>query len=300
MRPLSLIRRPAPDPGKRDPAPSRWAYRMQRLWLTPLVRRLTRVGLPAFVVAFAAGLYLSDETRRDNLGQTFASLRDEVKSRPEFMVTLLSVQGSSAPLAAMVRDTLAIPLPVSTLDLDLDAAHDRVMALPAVRSVTLRVKSGGILEAQVEEREPAVVWRAPQGLILLDPEGHAIAGIESRATRADLPLLAGPGAHRAVPEALALIAAAAPLTPRIRGLVRVSERRWDLVLDRDQRILLPAADPVAALEALLALDAAQNLLARDILAVDLRLPDRPALRLAPYALTELRRASGLLPPESDL
>jgi cell division protein FtsQ len=300
MRPLSLIRRSAPDPGKRDPAPSRWAYRMQRLWLTPLVRRLARVGLPAFAIAFAAGLYLSDDTRRESLGQTFASLRDEVKSRPEFMVTLLSVQGSSAPLAAMVRDTLAIPLPVSTLDLDLDAAHDRVMALPAVRSVTLRVKSGGILEAQVEEREPAAVWRAPQGLILLDPEGHAIAGIESRATRADLPLVAGPGANRAVPEALALIAAAAPLTPRIRGLVRVSERRWDLVLDRDQRILLPAADPVAALEAMLALDAAQNLLARDILTVDLRLPDRPALRLAPHALTELRRASGLLPPESDL
>jgi hypothetical protein len=42
-----------------------------------------------------------------------------------------------------------------------------------------------------------------------------------------------------VPEALALVAAARPAVPRLRGLVRMGERRWDLVLDRDQRILLP-------------------------------------------------------------
>lgn len=303
MRPLILHLarrlRPQPEGVRRDPAPSRWAYRMQRLWLTPFVRRLTRVGVPSFLIAFSVGIYLSDDTRRENLGQTFASLRDSMKSRPEFMVTLLSVEGASAPLAAMVRDTLAIPLPISSLDLDLKAAHDRVMALPAVRSVTLRIRSGGILEARIEEREPALVWRAPQGLILLDAEGHPIAGIERRSARADLPLIAGQGADRAAPEALALIAAAAPLTERLRGLVRMGERRWDLVLDRDQRILLPEENPVQALESLIALDQAQQVLARDILAVDLRLPDRPALRLGPHALTELRRASGILPAHSE-
>ncbi len=291
--------RPQPDSTRRDPAPSRWAYRMQRLWLTPLIRRAARVGLPTFLLAFTLGLYLSDDTRREGLSEMLATLRDEVKSRPEFMVTLLSVEGSSAPLAAMVRETLALPLPVSSLDLDLIAARDRVMTLPAVKSVTLRIRSGGILEARVEEREPALVWRAPQGLILLDAEGNPIAGIEHRNARADLPLIAGEGADRAAAEAMALIATAAPLTARFRGLVRMGERRWDLVLDRDQRILLPEAEPMLALEQLLALDETQKILARDILAVDLRLPERPSLRLAPYALTELRRASGILPEESE-
>jgi cell division protein FtsQ len=272
---------------------------MQRLWLTPVVRRTARVGLPTFLVAFSVGLYLADDARREGLSQTFAALRDEVKSRPEFMVTLLSVEGVSAPLAAMVRETLALPLPVSSLDLDLIAARDRVMTLPAVKSVTLRIRSGGVLEARVEEREPALVWRAPQGLILLDGEGKPIAGIEHRNARADLPLIAGEGADRAAAEAMALIAAAAPLTERFRGLVRMGERRWDVVLDRDQRILLPEAEPVPALERLLADDAARKVLARDILAVDLRIPGRPSLRLAPHALTELRRASGILPEESE-
>ena len=42
-------------------------------------------------------------------------------------------------------------------------------------------------------------------------------------------------------EALALIRAAGRRRwkGRVRGLVRVGERRWDVVLDREQRILLP-------------------------------------------------------------
>ncbi|MGQ0564835.1 MAG: cell division protein FtsQ/DivIB [Gemmobacter sp.] len=299
MRSL-IFRRAAAVPLRRDPAPSRWAYRMQRLWLTPVFRRLARVGLPAFCVVFAAGLYLSDEGRRAGMTDTFASFRDQVKNRPEFMVGLLSVDGASPPLAEMVRTTLALPLPQSSLDLDLGAAHDRVAALPAVKSVHLRVQPGGVLQVTVEEREPAFVWRAPHGLILLDEAGHHIAGIDSRSARADLPVLAGEGADRAVAEAIDLLVAAGPFQPRLRGLVRMGGRRWDMVLDRNQRILLPAEDPLRALDALIALDQAQGVMARDILSVDLRLSARPALRLAPYALTEMRRASGILPAESEL
>ena len=36
---------------RRDPAPSRWAYKMQRLWLTPAFRVFMRFGLPVLVVA---------------------------------------------------------------------------------------------------------------------------------------------------------------------------------------------------------------------------------------------------------
>ena len=299
MRSL-IFRRARAETHRRDPAPSRWAYRMQRLWLTPLFRQLARLGLPAFCVVFAVGLYLSDQTRRDGMTETFASFRDQVKNRPEFMVTLLSVEGASAPLAEMVRGTLAVPLPQSSIDLDLGAAHDRVAALPAVKSVHLRVQPGGVLQVTVEEREPAFVWRAPQGLILLDEAGHHIAGIDARSARADLPVLAGEGADKAVTEAMDLLIAAGPFQPRLRGLVRIGERRWDMVLDRNQRILLPPDQPVQALDALIALDQAQGIMARDILSVDLRLSSRPALRLAPHALTEMRRASGLLPAESEL
>ena len=51
---------------------------------------------------------------------------------------------------------------------------------------------------------------------------------------------------------------------------------------------------------MIALDEAQDLLDRDVIAIDLRLQDRPVLRLAPFALGELRRARGIDTSESDL
>jgi cell division protein FtsQ len=72
------------------------------------------------------------------------------------------------------------------------------------------------------------------------------------------------------------------------------------VLDRNQRILLPTQDPVNALERLIALDKADDLLARDVLTVDLRNEQRPVLRLAPNALGEMRRAQGIDTSGSDL
>ena len=55
-----------------------------------------------------------------------------------------------------------------------------------------------------------------------------------------------------------------------------------------------------ALERLLALDHAQDLMNRDILTVDLRSDHRPTLRLTPNALADIRRAQGLDPVENEL
>jgi hypothetical protein len=112
--------------------------------------------------------------------------------------------------------------------------------------------------------------------------------------------LVGVDTVTATGEALELFAAAQAILPRVRGLVRISERRWDMVLDRNQKIMLPAVGAVAALERLMALDKAEDLLARDVLTVDLRNDKRPVLRLAPFALNEHRKAQGIDVSGSEL
>ena len=298
-RPMAATRPIAPS--RRDPAPSRWAYRMQRLWLTPVFRVLFRVGLPLASIAAVATLVFYDAGRREAIVQTFGDLRSQFQARPEFRVSFLSIDGASPDLADAVRGKLKLTLPQSSFDLDLDALRIVAEELDAVASAELRVRAGGVLQVLLTEREPALIWRLGDRLELLDISGHRVAGLAARGDRADLPLILGNGANTAAPEALALLEAAAPLMPRLRGLVRMGERRWDIVLDRDQRIMLPAQNPVAALNRLLALDQAENLLARDVLSIDLRNDQRPALRLAPFALNEARRAAGLIPiAENDL
>lgn len=285
---------------RRDPAPTRWQYRMQRLWLTPLFRVLFRVGLPAFVFAFSVGVYLADQGRREALTASLTQLRDQFQSRPEFMVSLVAVNGTSPELGAAIRARLGLTLPLSSFDIDIESLRARILELDAVAAADLRVGSGGVLEIAITERVPVILWRQGDTLTMLDATGHRVAGLVERSDRPDLPLVAGPGADAATAEALEVLVAAAPILPRVRGLVRQGERRWDIVLDRDQRILLPAAGPIRALERLMALDKAEDLLARDILAVDLRNGQRPVLRLAPYALGELRRAQGIDTSGSEL
>ena len=294
------LRRPSTTGARRDPAPSRWAYRMQRLWLTPVFRVLFRVGLPAFVLALAVGLTLASEDRRAAIAGGLADMQRKFENRPEFMVSLVSVEGASSDLADAVRARLDLTLPQSSFDIDLDAARARISALDAIAQADLMVRPGGVLHIAITERVPVVLWRTDTTLEMLDATGHRVASLTARSDRPDLPLIAGEGADAATPEALALLAAAGPIQSRLRGLVRNGNRRWDLILDRNQRILLPGAEPVAALERLMALQQANDILGRDVLAVDLRTEHRPTLRLAPTALNQMRQAMGIDTSGSEL
>ncbi len=176
---------------------------------------------------------------------------------------------------------------MSSWDLDLPAIRAQVADLTAVRDVSVGIGARGMLDIAVQERAPVAVWRHGDTLRLIDGEGVITGLIADRADRADLPLIAGDGARDAIEQALAIFAAAGPVAPRLRGLVRMGERRWDLMLDRDQRILLPETDPVAALERVLAWQGAQQMLDRDVTVVDMRNTDRPTLRLSQTAMNIL-------------
>jgi cell division protein FtsQ len=285
-----MIGRRPPAP-RRDPAPSRWAYRWNRLWLRPGFRSLVRVGAPLALIGLVVGGLLAPEDRRAMIATAYADLRQQFEDRPEFRIELLEIEGASGVLAEAIRADLDLDLPLSSFDLDLEARRMQVEAFDAVKRADLRIVSGGILKIIVTERLPALVWRRHDDLWLIDAEGKRVAQITARSLRADLPLVAGEGADAAVDEALDLLAIAGPLHHRIRGLVRISGHRWDLVLDRDQRILLPAEDPARVLAQVVALDSAQGLLGRDLLALDLRKPGRPTARLGHVAAETLLNIS---------
>lgn len=282
----SAAARPAP---MRDPAPSRVAYRMHRLWLTPLFRLLTRFGAP-LVLSLALGLvWLGDGSRSQALTSSLGELRRSVAQRPEFMVKLMAIDGASPAVERLIRDTFPISFPVSSFDLDLEVMQAEIADFDEVESAALRIRPGGVLEVKLSERRPAVIWRSQSGLMLLDASGHPVMPLAHRTMRPDLPVLAGRGAEGAVDEALKLLAAAGPLARRLRGLVYVGKRRWDVVLANAPRLMLPESDPVTALEQIIALDQAQDLLARDITHVDMRNPLRPTLRMAGQAALAMHR-----------
>lgn len=279
---------------RRDPAPSRLRYRLTRLWLRPWFRRVVNFGVPMLAGVALVWTLAAEFDARARLADVVAGIKASIVERPQFTITELDIPDVSADLADQIRVAAFVKLPANSLEVDVNAVRTRVEGLAAVERARVRALARGVLEIRAIERIPVVVWRSEEGLELLDQGGVRVAEIDSRLRRTDLPLIAGEGASQNVTEALALLAAAGPVAGRIRGLVRMGGRRWDVVLDRDQVVRLPAGDPVAALGEIMALHASQDLFDRDLTVVDMRDPSRPMVRLTEHSVAELARLRAMV------
>lgn len=287
----SLIRRSTPDAAPRDPAPSRLGYRYQRMMLTPGFRATVRIGVPLMLIVVIAGSWYAKPENREALAATIAQTKQSFQERPQFMVQSMNVTGGDLSAMTEVAALLPSQFPVSSFDLDLEKIRADIEALDPIKSASVRVGQGGALDVRLTPRVPVALWRDGSVLRLIDADGVQSGTITARADRLDLPLIAGDGAEENIAQALRLFAAAGPLIARVRGLVRMGERRWDMVLDRDQRIMLPNENPVAALDRVIALNDAQDMLNRDVAVVDMRNANRPTLRMNEEAAEALRRVN---------
>ena len=203
---MRAVRQNQPPRERRDPAPSRASYKMHRLWLTPIFRRLLRVGVPVFLISLSVGWYFGKSENRQALHDKIAEVRRSIEVRPEFMVKLMSIEGASTEVSEDIREILGLDFPISSFDLNLEEMRQRIMELDAVADARLQIKAGGILQFAVTQREPAIVWRRPDGLEVLDRTGLRVGPLDERAQRADLPLVVGEGADKATVEAQRLFA----------------------------------------------------------------------------------------------
>ncbi len=273
---------------KPDPSPSRLRYRVERLWLRKSVRRAVRFYLPVAVASWVAVSLFNNDAVRDAVADTWQGLRTTVAAQPELQVETLSIPNASEQLIAQIFAVTDISVPVSSLDIDVARIKSAVEGLDAVKTAEVLIHPGGTLEIRTTERVPTMVWRDGETLRLIDDEGKRVAVLARRAARPDLPLVIGEGADLAVPEIHAMMEVLGPITDRVRGFVRVGERRWDVVLDRDQTIMLPEHGGVTALRRVMAFQSTQDLLNRDVEVIDMRNGERPVLRLTDNAIEQLR------------
>src|SRR5690606_35812695 len=101
-----------------------------------------------------------------------------------------------------------------------------------------------------------------------------------------LPIIVGATAPQNAPALFAILATEPELSKRVRAATWVDDRRWTLRLDNGVDVHLPADRPQAAWARLARLDREQQILARDIVAIDLRLDDRLIVELGDDAIAQ--------------
>ena len=281
-----------------DPAPSKVAYLANRIWLKKSSRRSFFIMILISIVLFV----LIGLSNRSNFSLVIKKNTDKiiqyVKLSPIFEVVNLSVISEDPNVIEKISSTLALNFPISSLDIDVEVLRLKVELIDLVESASVRLTSNGLVEVDVKIRKPVAIQRLGTRLMLIDARGIKVDEVLSRSQRLDLPLLVGKGAEKCVDEALHLLLEIKDLLSRVRGLVRVGERRWDIILNRGQVILLPEKNPLNAIRKIISLQEGQKILDRNISYLDFRNINRPVLGLSEETSKELKEIRSLVRGEN--
>ncbi|PAY03971.1 cell division protein FtsQ [Bradyrhizobium sp. UFLA03-84] len=170
----------------------------------------------------------------------------------------------------------------SLLFLDADTVRAKLKANPWIADATILKLYPGRLQIDIVERTAFALWQQNGRLSVIASDG---AVLEPYVTRRflNLPLVVGKGADTRAQDFLALLDRYPQVRSVTKAAIFVGERRWNLRLKDGLDVRLPENDVGNALAALSKLDKDEKLFSRDIVAVDMRLPDRLIVQLSEEA-----------------
>jgi cell division protein FtsQ len=256
----------------------RWALKIARL-LPP-----AGLGIAGSIVLLAAALGYGAVTG----GHVAAVIdwargaRDGAANAIGFRIAAVSLAGSREVSREEILATAGVTGHASLLFLDADAARARLLANPWIADAALLKLYPDRLQITVTERRAFALWQKDGRVSVIAADGTVLEPFVEDRYR-DLPLVVGRGAERQAQNFLAILDHHPDVRSVLRASVLVAERRWNLRLKNGIDVRLPEADVEQALDRLVALDRQKKLLSRDIVAVDLRLPDRVSVRLSDAA-----------------
>ncbi len=257
-----------------------------RRWSKRLTEALERVPPHAGSIS-AAALLAASLVYGVSLGGHGPALLDFVTARSGFQISAVRLTGQIETSDSALMAALSIEPGGSLLAFDVAAGRDRLATLPWIASATIRKLYPDALSVEVTEKQAFARWHDGSRVFLIDRGGVLITD-EYDPSYDDLPLVAGRGAPPLADAALAMVAAHEGLAGRVAALVRVGDRRWDVMLTDGPTIRLPEENQEAALAEVVRLEAQAKLLQRDVAVIDLRIPDRITVRLTPDAADKHR------------
>ncbi|MEO0381991.1 MAG: FtsQ-type POTRA domain-containing protein [Pseudomonadota bacterium] len=230
------------------------------------------VVLPVLVGGFSFGERTAEA--REAAGQSLAY----VAANAGFGVDAIRIEGLRDTREGDVLDYLAVTPTTSVLGFDIDAARDRVLALPWVKEASVRRVYPDQLMVEIEEHAPFARMLQRGRVHLVTVEGEEITD-EITGVHAGLPLVVGEGAPGEATAFFAHLAARPHVLGSVVALERVGDRRWTLHMREDVQVHLPETGVDAALIRLEEMMRREAVLERAIAVIDLRLPDQLVVQL---------------------
>lgn len=241
-------------------------------------------GLVLLILFFSAvGLY---GAVRGGQYEDFVALRgdprDLVAKAIGFGIKEVTVSGISELDQTEVLQVAGVDSRGALPFFDAAGARERLLAVPLVKSATVRKLYPNELEITLTEREPFALWQNHGEVFVVSVDGTVIDKFDD-ARFARLPLVVGEGAAPKAKTFARLMEVSPEVRAHVRAGMLVGQRRWTLKLDNGVEVRLPEEGAAQAIARFATLMKEQKILDKDVLAIDMRYPDRVVLRLSEEA-----------------
>jgi cell division protein FtsQ len=240
-----------------------------------------RAGIAATVLILlgSAGFGIVKGGHVEEFTSAFTDTRDAIANSAGFRITAVTINGRKQLTQDEVLATGGVNGRSSLLFLDAAAVREKLKANPWIAEATVLKLYPGQLQIDITERSAFALWQQDRRLSLIADDGVVLEPYLSHRF-ISLPLVVGKGAATRARDFLALLARYPQVRSVTKAAIFVGERRWNLRLKDGLDVRLPENDVGAALAALSKLDREERLFSRDIVAVDMRLPDRLTVQLS--------------------
>jgi cell division protein FtsQ len=270
---LGLPRAPAKPSLEREPP--------RRLigWIEQHLPNRAGIAATVLILLGSTGFGIVRGGHVDELTSALSDTRNAIANSAGFRIISVAINGRKQLTQDEVLAIGGVNGRSSLLFLDAAAVRDRLKANPWIADATVHKFYPGELQIDIVERSAFALWQQDGRLSVISDDGAVLEPYLSRRF-ISLPLVVGKGAETRAKDFLALLARYPQVKSVTRAAIFVGERRWNLRLKDGLDIRLPENDVGNALAALSKLDKDEKLFSRDIVAVDMRLPDRLMVQLS--------------------
>ncbi len=215
----------------------------------------------------------------EELTQVLSDTRNTVANSAGFRITTVAINGRKQLTQDEVLAIGGVNGRSSLLFLDAAVVRDKLKTNPWIADATVLKLYPGQLQIDITERSPFALWQQDGRLSVISDDGAVLEPYVSHRF-VSLPLVVGKGADVRARDFLALLARYPQVSAATKAVIFVGERRWNLRLKDGLDVRLPENDVGKALATLSKLDREDRLFSRDIVAIDMRLPNRLTVQLS--------------------
>lgn len=215
----------------------------------------------------------------------YGTLPDVLARAFGFGIQQIAVDGATELARAEVIALSGLDPRASLPFLDPKDLQENLARVPLIAEASITKLYPDRLRIDIRERIPGAIWQLDGEVKIVAVDGTAIEPFnDARFLR--LPHVVGKEANLRVKEYATLLEAVPELGAKVRAGTLVAGRRWDLKLLNGVDLKLPEEGAEEALRRFWTLEKEHRLSERAVLAIDLRLPDRIALRLTEEAAAQ--------------